>query len=59
MATAPFVIVPSLAAIAVGYTQKKLVADAVMPRVPVLTQSFRYLKYALGDAFKAISKLVK
>lgn len=53
MATAPFVIVPSLAAIAVGYTQKKLVADAVMPRVPVLTQSFRYLKYALGDAFKA------
>lgn len=52
MATAPFVIVPSLAAIAVGYKQKNRIADLVLPRVPVATQSFRYLKYGTGDEFK-------
>jgi hypothetical protein len=51
MATTPFVIVPSLTAIAVAYTQKNLIADRVLPRVPVSTKSFRYLKYGLGDAF--------
>lgn len=52
MPATPFVIVPSLAAVAVGYRQQRLIADNVLPRVPVMTQSFRYLKYALGDAFK-------
>ena len=52
MATAPFVIVPSLVAIAVGYKQGKLIADQVLPRVPVNTQSFRYLKYNLADEFQ-------
>lgn len=52
MATAPFVIVPSLAAIAVGYKQKNRIADMVLPRVGVATQSFRYLRYGVGDEFK-------
>lgn len=52
MATAPFVIVPSLAAIAVGYKQKSRIADQVLPRVQVMTQSFRYLVYGKGDEFK-------
>ena len=58
MATAPFVIVPALAAIAVAYTQKNLIADQVLPRVGVNTQSFRYLKYGLADAFQAPDTLV-
>ena len=44
MATTPFVVVPSLAAIAVGYKQKGRIADKVLPRVPVATETFRYLK---------------
>jgi hypothetical protein len=52
MATSPFVIVPSLTAIAVAYSQKNLIADMLLPRVMVDTQAFRYIKYALGDAFK-------
>lgn len=53
MAAQKFVIVPSLAAIAVAYTQSGLIADEVMPRVPVDTDAFQYIKYALGDAFQA------
>lgn len=52
MATQPFVIVPSLAAIAVAYPQGKLIADRACPRVSVATESFRYTKYGLGDAFR-------
>lgn len=52
MATQPFVIVPALAAIAVGYKQKNRIADMVLPRVSVMTQSFRYLKYGVSDEFK-------
>ena len=58
MATAPFVIVPSLSAIAVAYKQGNLIADLVLPRVPVATQVFRYPKYAPGDAFNAPETLV-
>ena len=58
MAAQPFVIVPSLAAIAVAYRQAKLIADMVLPRVPVATQTFRYLKYGLADALQAPDTLV-
>lgn len=58
MAQAPFVIIPSLTAIAVAYKQSNLIADGVLPRIPVQTQSFRYAKYALGDAFTAPETLV-
>lgn len=58
MATTPFVIVPSLAAIAVAYPQGNLIADQVLPRVPVATQTFRYLKYAKADALQAPETLV-
>ena len=52
MATQPFVIVPSLSAIAVAYKQARLIADAVLPRVGVNTQVFRYLKYGVADQFQ-------
>jgi hypothetical protein len=37
----------------VGYKQANLIADQVLPRVPVNTQTFRYLKYNAGDEFQA------
>jgi hypothetical protein len=52
MATQPFVIVPSLSAVAVGYTQARRIADDVLPRVPVDTQLFRYVKYGVADALQ-------
>lgn len=58
MAQVPFVIVPSLTAIAVAYTQKNLIADAVLPRVRVNTELFRYIKYAQGDAFTVVDTTV-
>jgi hypothetical protein len=58
MAAHPFVIVPSLTAIAVAYRQANLIADQVLPRVPVDTETFRYTKYALADAFQMPDTLV-
>lgn len=52
MAAQPFVIVPALSAIAVAYKQANLIADQVLPRVPVATPTFRYLKYGVGDEFQ-------
>lgn len=49
----PFVIVPSLAAVAIAYAQGNLIADRVLPRVPVYTENFNYLKFGLADAFQA------
>ena len=58
MAKTPFVIVPELTAIAVAYRQGNLIADQVMPYVPVNTQEFRYKKFALGDDFSVPATLV-
>lgn len=58
MATAPFVIIPSLSAIAVAYPQGELIADKVLPRVGVDTELFRYAKYGKGDAFRTPETLV-
>lgn len=58
MASTPFVIVPSLAAVVVAYPQGRRISDQCFPRVDVNTQTFRYLKYALGDAFRTPDTLV-
>lgn len=58
MSKTPFVIVPELCAVAVAYRQASFIADRVLPRVPVNTKEFRYLKFALGDAFTAPETLV-
>ena len=58
MAQAPFVIVPSLSAVAVAYRQPKLIADMVLLRVPVATQVFRYVKYALADYLTQVDTTV-
>lgn len=51
MAFAPFPITPELTAIAIAYKNTALIADEVLPRVPVGRQSFKYRKYALADGF--------
>jgi hypothetical protein len=48
---APFPIVPEQTAIALAYTNKKTIADDVLPRVPVGKQEFQYLIHTLADGF--------
>lgn len=51
MAAAPFPIHPEYTAIAIAYRNRRLIADEVLPRVPVGKQEFRFLRHALGDGF--------
>lgn len=51
MAQAPFVIQPRLTAITLAYRNLRLVADSVLPRVPVDSPLFKWSQYTLGDAF--------
>jgi len=48
---APFVIDPHRTAIAIAYRNRRLIADAVMPRVPVSKEEFTYLKHTFGEDF--------
>jgi hypothetical protein len=48
---APFPIDEQLTAIAIGYKNKRFIADDVLPRVPVSKEEFKYRKYALADGF--------
>jgi hypothetical protein len=51
MAQAPFVIQPRLTAITLAYRNMRLIADNVLPRVPVDSPSFKYSQYTLQDGF--------
>lgn len=51
MANAPFPIQPALTAIAVRYRNRRLIADMVLPRVPVATQEFKYFRHTLAESF--------
>lgn len=55
---APFPVTPALSAIAIAYRNSRLIADDVLPRVPVSNQEFKYRKYALGDGFTVPNTLV-
>lgn len=48
---APFPITPILTAIAIAYRNVRLIADEVLPRVPVAKQEFKYRTYSLGASF--------
>jgi hypothetical protein len=48
---APFPIQPDLTAIAVQYRNMNMIADGVLPRVPVAKMDFKYTLYTKGDAF--------
>jgi hypothetical protein len=58
MSLSAYPINPALTAIAVGYTNEEMIADRVLPRVPVGKQLFKYKKYALADAFSVPNTLV-
>lgn len=47
----PFPLVPALTAIAIAYRNGRLIADEVMPRVPVGSKEFKYAKYDLAEGF--------
>lgn len=49
MPTAPFAVSPELTAIAISYKNRRLIADEVLPRVPVGKAEFKYLKFNAGD----------
>ncbi len=47
----PIPVLPYLTSIALNYKNVSLIADNVLPRVPVGKQLFRYLAYPQGDQF--------
>src|SRR5258708_40342603 len=51
MAQAPFTIQPQLTAISLTYKNRDFIAERVLPRVPVLSQSFKWSKFTLADGF--------
>jgi hypothetical protein len=50
-APAPFPVQPDLTAIAIMYRNTNMIADQIMPRVPVAKQDFKYIKHTLADGF--------
>jgi hypothetical protein len=51
LAIAPFPVQPTLTAIAVAYRNTELIADSVLPRVPVGAQDFKYLRWTQAEHF--------
>lgn len=58
MSNAPFPIDPALTAIAIAYRNGRMIADDVLPRVPVGKQEFTYWKYDLAQGFTVPETLV-
>jgi hypothetical protein len=58
MAQTPFVVNPVLTAVALTYRNPKLIADQVLPRVPVDAPVFMYSKFTPEDAFTVPNTLV-
>lgn len=51
MSQAPFVVQPRLTAISLAYRNARFIADAVLPRIIVASQQFKWSKYTLADGF--------
>jgi hypothetical protein len=49
--SAPFPIDPALMAIVIAFHNPRLIADEVLPRVPVGKQEFKYLKHTMAEGF--------
>ncbi len=56
----PFVVSAALTGIAIGYSNPDviLIADKVLPRVPVGAEKFKWMNYATADAFTVPDTLV-
>lgn len=55
---APFPIDPFLTGIAIAYRNATLIADSVLPRIPVGAQTFKYWEYDKADSFTVPETLV-
>lgn len=55
---APFVITPELTAIAIAYHNPRLIADEVLPRVPVGKKEFKYKLHTMQEGFTVPNTLV-
>jgi hypothetical protein len=51
LSNTPIPVIPYLTSISINYRNSRLIADDVLPRVPVGKQDFRYLTYKLADSF--------
>lgn len=58
MSKAPFVVTPALCAVAVAYKNSAMIADGVLPRVPVAAESFKFNKFPVGEFFSPPDTLV-
>ena len=60
MVARPFNTDPTLTAIAIGYRnrQQDLIADDVMPRVPVMGEEYKWIEYPLAELFTVPRTLV-
>lgn len=56
--TAPFPINPVMTGIAIAYRNQALIADMVLPRVPVATKEFKWQKYAKSERYTLPETLV-
>ena len=54
----PFTVDPRLTGIAIAYTNREFIADAVMPRISVGNQQFKWLEYNKADRFTVPNTLV-
>ena len=48
---APFPIQADLTAVAIGYRNKTLISDGILPRVPVAKQEFKFFKHNMEEGF--------
>ena len=51
MPRAPFPITPALMAIAIAFRNAQMIADEVLPRVPVGKQEFKYMEHTMAEGF--------
>lgn len=58
MSNAPFPIQPELTAIALAYSNGKMIADALLPRRPVGKKEFKWLKHTLAETFTPVDTKV-
>lgn len=55
---APFPVTPELQAISLAYRNNALIADQVLPRVPVGLQAFKYMSYPKGQTMTVVETRV-
>ena len=58
MAPRPFPINPILTAVCIGYRNNSMIADQVMPRIPVMGEVYRFTRYPIAEMFTVPRTLV-